>query len=461
MLALEVEFLLGRYVATDYRDREKAEWPPHPSRLYSALVAAAYESGLGESARAALLWLESLPPPQICAEHTAAAQTPVTVYVPVNDPAEDFLPQRAERQPRAFPSVAPESSTVHFIWPEAQPDAVLMQLLTAVAANVSYLGSSRSPVRVRLTDRPPAPIWFPDESGKVVLRVPTKGRLESLDWSFHNGLRPSAGSFHRYRCGEDTRDKTIYEGVFGEMVAYRLRGPATMEIEATLKLTDVLRAAAMCHAQNVGGGVPELFSGHDEQGKPSSRVHAAFVALPFVSDTQVHADGRVMGMAAVLPRDISPEDRRQALRALVRVNHLTVPGVGRLELERLTAGQAVHHNLEPETWAGPARRWSSVTPVLLDRFPKKGAGVLAVLARACQHVGLPRPAEAAADRHSPLHGVEPSFRFVVRRPGPRQAPRLFTHATLTFADAVRGPLLLGAGRYFGLGLLRPLQEERQ
>ena len=45
MLTLEVEFLLGRYAAADFRDREQPEWPPHPARLFSALVAAAYESG--------------------------------------------------------------------------------------------------------------------------------------------------------------------------------------------------------------------------------------------------------------------------------------------------------------------------------------------------------------------------------------------------------------------------------
>src|SRR3954454_21793932 len=105
MLALEVEFLLGRYAATDFRDRERSEWPPHPARLFSALVAAAHESGLGESARAALLWLETLEPPHLAAEATPAEQPPVTVFVPVNDPEKDSLPQRAERQPRSFPSV--------------------------------------------------------------------------------------------------------------------------------------------------------------------------------------------------------------------------------------------------------------------------------------------------------------------------------------------------------------------
>jgi CRISPR-associated protein Csb2 len=459
MLAIEVRFLLGRYVAADYRDREKAEWPPHPARLFSALVAAAYESGLGESARAALLWLERLPPPQLCADPEPSLPLPVTVFVPVNDPVQDYSPQRAERQPRAFPSAVPAQPTVHFVWPEAQPDAVLTQVLMAIAANMTYLGSSRSPVRARLTDRHPDPNWFPDESGDVVLRVPSQGRLDSLRWHFDNGLRPSGGAFQRYRVGNRQGSARVPETVYGEMVVYRLAGPVAMEIETTLRLTEVLRAAAMRQAQDVGGLVPSLLSGHDEQGKPSIQPHAAYAPLPFVSDTQVHADGRIMGLAVVLPRAVSPADRRSAMGSLVRIDHLTVPGVGRLALERVTPDQSVPHNLRLGTWAEPRRQWASATPVLLDRFPRKEKDVQTILGRACTHVGLPAPKVVVADHYSALHGVEPSFRFVVqRRNGTRSKARLYTHVRLTFDKPVRGPLLLGAGRHFGLGLLRPLQE---
>jgi CRISPR-associated protein Csb2 len=458
MLALEVEFLLGRYAATDFRDRERAEWPPHPARLFSALVAAVYESGLGESARAALLWLENLPAPHICADPNPAPQTPVTVYVPVNDPEKDFSPQRAERQPRAFPSVVPEAASVHFIWPEAEPDALLKQLLAGVAGHVSYLGCSRSPVRVRLVDETPLPNWAPDDTGEAVLRVPRKGRLETLQWHFQNGLRPPTGAFQRYRCGAPMSEATTPASVFGEMIVYRLDGTIPMEIETTLRLTDLLRAAVMRQAQAAAGKVPEVLSGHDENGKPALDPHAAYVTLPFVSDTQEHADGRVMGMAVILPRSLPTEERRRVVRALMRVDHLLVPRVGRLGLERVTPDQAVPHNLRSDTWSRPCRRWASVTPVVLDRFPRRnGQGVEAVLAQGCDFVGIPRPTEVIADRHSPLYGVEPSFRFVTQRTAAGKA-RLHTHVLLTFEQAVRGPIVLGAGRHFGLGLLRPLQE---
>jgi CRISPR-associated protein Csb2 len=60
-------------------------------------------------------------------------------------------------------------------------------------------------------------------------------------------------------------------------------------------------------------------------------------------------------------------------------------------------------------------------------------------------------------RYSPLHGVEPSFRFPTARRG-QPAPRLYMHVTLSFDREVTGPALLGAGRHLGLGLLRPLRE---
>jgi CRISPR-associated protein Csb2 len=113
-------------------------------------------------------------------------------------------------------------------------------------------------------------------------------------------------------------------------------------------------------------------------------------------------------------------------------------------------------NLRPKTWAGPSTRWASVTPVLLDRFPKRKCGAEAIIARSCQDVGLPPPAAVGVGGHSPFYGGEPCAKFVtLRRAGDRH--RLAAHVTLTFDRPVEGPALLGAGRYFGLGLLRPLR----
>ena len=40
MFALGIDFITGVAVMTDAASREKAEWPPHPARVFMALVAA-------------------------------------------------------------------------------------------------------------------------------------------------------------------------------------------------------------------------------------------------------------------------------------------------------------------------------------------------------------------------------------------------------------------------------------
>ncbi len=104
--------------------------------------------------------------------------------------------------------------------------------------------------------------------------------------------------------------------------------------------------------------------------------------------------------------------------------------------------------------------WASVTPVVLDRFPKGDAGVGAEVARACRNAGLPAPEEVAVGRHSPVYGVPPSNRFPTRRPGKAGPRRPYAHVVVRFPGAVAGPVVVGAGRYFGLGLLRPIPAAR-
>ena len=66
MLAIEVELLCGRYAATAHNDRNQAEWPPHPARFFSALVAVLHENEpVDPVERDALLWLEQQSPPSL------------------------------------------------------------------------------------------------------------------------------------------------------------------------------------------------------------------------------------------------------------------------------------------------------------------------------------------------------------------------------------------------------------
>lgn len=85
MLAVEVRLLTDRYVATQFNERSQPEWPPHPARLFSAMVATwADDDEPDEDTRSALAWFAALGAPSIvCSD--AQPRVEVTHYVPVND----------------------------------------------------------------------------------------------------------------------------------------------------------------------------------------------------------------------------------------------------------------------------------------------------------------------------------------------------------------------------------------
>jgi CRISPR-associated protein Csb2 len=109
-----------------------------------------------------------------------------------------------------------------------------------------------------------------------------------------------------------------------------------------------------------------------------------------------------------------------------------------------------------------------VTPVVLDRFPKTNRNtdregweteVAGIVARACLHAGLPEPVQLDVDAASwqlGCPGASPGrggFPAMPARPG--KPSRFQVHVWLRFAQPVRGPVLVGAGRYLGYGLCKP------
>jgi CRISPR-associated protein Csb2 len=84
MLVLEVEFLTARCVASQRDDRSTLEWPPHPTRLFSALAAAYFECDLGQPERDALTWIEGLQPPVIYARARTVWALEVRRRLPCN-----------------------------------------------------------------------------------------------------------------------------------------------------------------------------------------------------------------------------------------------------------------------------------------------------------------------------------------------------------------------------------------
>jgi CRISPR-associated protein Csb2 len=540
MLAIEVELLTGRYVATRYNDRSRPEWPPHPARLFSALVATHCAGAEGPVAeRQALLWLERQGSPRVRASppEEVAEREAYTVFVPVNDPdvvgtfdadreeielvlaeartdrkaaakakalekklgeniaraiapgklsaeggktARSILPETRMRQPRTFPSVTPADPRVYFIWPDANVDESVRKALDGLLVGLVRLGHSSSLVRARLVDCPPEANWRPDEGGEHRLRVVGEGQLAALDDAFerHRETQPRLlpALFERYTTTDRPSRPEPPGTVFGtDWLVLRRSGGPYLPSTSAVGVARSVRAALMKFAAQPP---PELLTGHAEDGGPAQQAHLAVIPLPFVGHAQ--ADGSILGVALVLPRATTAEGRRALFRAVAawEAEHrkegeespaipVFLGGAGELYLSRLDE-RAEQRTLRPSTWCGPSRRWVSATPVGLDRHPgdlrdrnparaeKAAQEAEESLRAAAVHLGLPSPSRVTVLPAAPIAGAAKAKHFPPFPRDPDRPRRALVHATLEFECEVEGPVLLGAGRYVGLGLFRPV-----
>lgn len=535
---LAVDFLCGRYTASAHNDRATAEWPPHPARLHMALIDAWGSSeDQDPSERAALAWLESLEPPEIVASETVAARAPVVHYVPDNDvdvtgPANyanryqrigdvfdqlrnDITPKQRERlekkiakerevesqvtavgktssdvaremlpdgrgkQGRYYPTVRPADPSVVYWWDGADPSPAVRIAIDEVAARVCRIGHSSSMVSIRVIEEPDdGRRWRPDHRGPVVLRVPATGMIDALERDHETyertgtrvkRLLPEAN----YRIGAVDDVVAVASNLAGTVRIRALSSP--IPARHLDRLTAAFRGAVLHHGDDPA---PELASGHHPEGTPSSRPHAAYVALPFVGHDR--GSGEIHGVAVVVPhsRDSAASEEERLARAWIdRALAALVAAGGELQLgpagvATLDAHPPQLNTLRLARWTEPSHRWITATPIALGRNPgdlrardtddsKAARKRLAAfeqaeseVRRACAHVGLPDPLTVVVSRGPLLDGAMPAHRYSPPTIGGRS--KVLVHADMVFAEPVAGPVVLGAGRFRGFGLLAPV-----
>lgn len=422
MLALRIELLNGVYHAADPTAHRAPEWPPHPDRLFQALVAAAYGAGIDP---APLRRLEG-PAPELAFGHWLAVQG-ATVYVPAAYKAAQ------SRVGKFDPMIVDIRDPVYVVWPEL-PDS-LREALTPIAEAVTYLGRAKTPVDISVVlDVPDMPYrMVPCATGDQLLRVPHEGRLDELDAAFDAGRRAPVAMMTGYREGSETRPGSSW----GELLTLRPKGP--LDCRRAAGLADALRAAVLSRA---GDDASPLLHGHAGE-------HAAWAVLPDVGHR--HARGHVLGLGLWLPRGIDDAARTACVVPLMQVDHIKL-GERRIGLHPQPAHRPMPRGLWRGTWARPARRWATVTPMVLDRHPKRGGCIEDCVADSVEMAGYPRPIEVQVDQVSTLKGVP-----LAREIRPRGRGH-WTHVALAFEQRIAGPLLIGRERHFGMGLLRPVED---
>lgn len=485
MLAIEVEYLLGRSVATDPSRRDRAEWPPHPTRLYSALVDALHDvsdPGRRVQCEAALRWIEAEPPPAIkldpeSLDDRASRRTMVKHFVPINDETADPKNVRATpivdvrtRQERYFPAVVPGDPRVVFSWPNSVPSDEQLDALTALAVRVPYLGHSSSLVRVRCMRETIEPVLRPHLAGEFLLRVPGRGRFDRLE-AVHEVRKTNA--YVQPPRGREVwyateRTERAVQGPYGALRVIAFDG-ARFGLNETARVTSRFRAALLSKLPS-GLATPEILTGHQPDGRPTVRAHIAFVPLANVTvQPGKYADGSIKGVGVCIPVDTRPEAIRLLDDALARLEKLVFGERGEIDLRVVasagdhadTAGETELWSLRGERYARAATTFRSVTPVALGLHPKPKKGLTreAIVVKHLHELGLPAIASISLHGVSSVYGADPAPAF--HRSNLRSIEgRILCHAVLEFTAPVRGPLVVGAGRHMGFGLMLPCEARR-
>ncbi len=510
--SLAIEYLTGYAVATDPTNRQEAEWPPHPARLFMALAAAHFETdGPSEAKRAereALEWLATLDPPEISVP-THGLREVQTVYVPVNDQPGGAALFKRTRQPRFFPRVYVGSEPLRQTWhPSDDPPAGHLDALETISRNVTRIGHSSSLVWVRLERDPSVePTHVPDEHClQKPLRITQAGALQRLATAYNKSaieeygvlverIATSKGKAKQelkvkleegFPRGEPMSQRPVFPISRGyrEVVPAAADAPASvfdpnfivlretdeaeqaLGLESTAQITQALRGLIM--KESKVQPPPAWVAGHEPNGaKLESGRHMVLIPLAFVDHP--HADGHLIGLGIVIPRDVPYRERARVLSSIL-FDEKNEPKPLRLTLGRAGTWEVVRDNsLSPRrtlrtlTYTEPSRSWASVTPVLLDRMPKSDRmkdpigwreEVAAILVKSCENAGLPEPISVRVEKtpffRGSLRAMPGQGGFPLLRPG-----RYQVHAKIDFERAVQGPVLLGAGRFRGYGLMRP------
>ena len=443
--------------------------------------------------------------------------SPVVSYVPVNDDKVGnkipntnnlkklkdagltVLPDYRSRQPRRFPLAIPFEDTFYFILPDAEASNHIIAF-SNLCNKVIRIGHSASFVQMWVEKNPPQPNLVPvDGIVRHRLRVFGPGRLEYLEQrcnmdavvayaDFHEKvesakgkdrkllkaqleaqfqgevpatLRPESGLWKGYDAPNPPEVHETVGSVFDPRFVVLKIIESRLSLTGTLKLSETLRGAIMAKCPQQPP--PEWVSGHTKEGKPSETPHLAFVPMAFVGSE--HADGRIMGASLLLPRGIPHEEIGTCLNAILRDEY------GLPKRIRLFDGQWFEcsteidlretppFNMRALTWTQSSRVWASITPVVLDRHfdgPHKWGKAANVVKDACERIGLPRPSEAILQPTSLVGGTPHARAFPYLKRKKDGGRMHHTHAILIFDQKVRGPVLIGAGRYRGYGFFRPI-----
>jgi CRISPR-associated protein Csb2 len=464
------------------------EWPPSPARLFQALLAGVARGDAVEARhRETLRYLELLDPPVIAAPLVRKGQL-VASYMPNND-LDAVLPGKlkaggtlaaAVADIRAAKAIRPHlfdaRTPLHFIYgltddaPDEADFADLAQGLYQLGRGIDMAWAA-----ARIVDEGQAGRLLAGYEGVVHrpsggadrLPVPADGTLASLEvrhGAFRGRLRRESGGVIFAQPPKALVQQVGYDAP-AHLLVFDLDG-AALDPSRAAAFTVALRDAAAQRLSAIPGTdaavVARVVIG---RGAGEADKAARLAILPLPSIGHVHADRRIRRVLVNVPAlcPLPPDHLRWAFSGL----DLATFGV---VLAAADDTAMLRHYGSGEA-AEPARAWRSVTPLVLTpripalrpnghgkpastRLDEEAAARFAV-AQALRQAGMATKAQAIRVQREPFGSKDrPAADFAH---GERFGRERLWHVELRLDRAVRGPLVLGDGRYGGLGLMAPHQ----
>ena len=487
-LLIAVRFHQDRYHGQEDRFNAADGWPPSPGRLFQALVAgAAKGASLSARHKQALTWFERLDPPTIAAPAARRGRA-VTLFVPNNDldsvggdPAQ-VSKIRVSKQWR--PTFFDPGEPVLYLWNFESGSTEAMRIC-AIADRMYQLGRGidmawasaqvleRNHAKSVIESHPGA-VRRPGGSGEVL--TPRPGTLDSLVNRYQRNRRrlttvvkgrktrqlfaqPPKASFRR--TGYDSPSRCLY---------FELRGSegrfAPRPLASVAPLIAGLRDAAAARLQK---SLPEQFALFERliigrgAGPADLAQRIRLIAVPSIGTH--HTDPSIRRLMLEIPSDcplrvddlkwafagLQPFDRRtkEAFPGrLVSINNARMAG-------RFARSAHLFRSITPVALSGATRRRvrAADEKAVHQRIREERRAATAAV-QALRHAGFrTRPSDIRVQK-------EPFQRRGVRAElfadGSRFSPHALWHLQLRFREAISGPVVIGDGRFYGLGLMEPV-----
>jgi CRISPR-associated protein Csb2 len=487
--ALHIHLYESRYHGSD-------EWPPSPSRVFQALVAGSAQGGrVPEGASQAIEFLEKLAPPLIAAPVARLGQR-VSQFVPNNDlDAVGGDPDRigdVRVKKQVQPRLLEGDASILYAWslPETGGEE-----LVSLADGLYQFGRGVDPAWALgelLDDEQIASrlrahrgtIHRPSGGdGSIQLAVPTRNSFQSVVQRFEATLvRLKTGtdgkaSFrqppkaHFVMASYDgTPQHHLFELCHESNPSKSAPWPMSSATSLIVHIRDVAVASLSEALPARIGDIERVLVGRKSDGTKAGSIEERVRFIPLPSIGHKHADQSIRRVLVYIPPGpLAEEDVLWALAG----RPIFDPKTGELTDTTLAAAPV---DEMVQRYSAPSRVWRSVTPLALGSASRRR------IEPSCQREEAKPAREREAEEVLARHAVVQSLRHakiegalvrvhVQREPfeahgvraerfaeGTRFSKETLWHVELEIDREIRGPLVLGDGRFLGLGVMAPQSE---